>query len=146
LNKLTDTYRYFSIWILAAVFVNLLFPSVMEAAQLFCDDTSSSSFPVQSAGIHTAPSCWMDLGADTAQTNISHDSCSQVQLCEEAIKTGLSETLITHHQKLHDSEALLAGSKFNTSVKSAVRKVSNLSQNDILRVREIYLLNSVFLN
>ena len=145
MNKQTVTYRYLSIWLLAAVFVNLLFPSVMEAAQLFCDDTSTSSSPVQSAGIHTASSCWMDLGSDTAQTNISHDSCSQVQLCEETIETGLSETLISHHQNLHVTLVLFTRSRLNTNLKSSVKEVSDLSQ-DILPVRAIYLLNSVFLN
>lgn len=141
MKKNTNTYRLPAIWLLLAVFVNLLFPSAMEAALLFCDNTSS----VESVETHNVSSCWLDTESDAPQTNLSHDNCSQIKLCEEALKTGLSEAPITHHENLHISGVLLTKSEFNTYFKPVVKVVSDFSQ-EILQVREIYLLNSVFLN
>lgn len=142
MNKLTDTYRHLSVWILAAVFVNLLFPSAMEAAQLFCKNGSFA----HSTEMHTASTCWMDIGSDATQTDLGHDGCSLDQICEQSIKTVLSETPVIQHQNIQVMGIPLTGSTFYTFPTKSGQAAPVLPPENTLQVLEIYLLNSTFLN
>ncbi|MBN2732694.1 MAG: hypothetical protein JXR26_09715 [Balneolaceae bacterium] len=142
MRKQINTYQFLTTWLLAAVFANLLVPAVMEATQLFCQDAPL----VHTTEMHASSSCWMNTGSDATQTDLSHDNCSLAQICEQGVKTGLSETPVTQHQNIQVIGIPITDSGFYSAFTKSGKVTLAFSPENILPGREIYLLNSTFLN
>ncbi|NGP90051.1 hypothetical protein [Fodinibius halophilus] len=142
MRKQKNTYQFLATWLLVAVFANLLAPAVMEATQLLCQDTPFA----HTTKMHSSSSCWMDTAKDPGQSDLDHDNCSLGELCEQGIDNGLNETPVIQHQNSQGNGILIADSGLNSALKKSKKVSPALSPKNILPFREIYLLNSTFLN
>lgn|GEM_PF-1358160 len=143
MKKNTNTYRLLTVWLLAAVLINLVYPAGMKAAQLFCEKDSAQTHVVTEN--KTSPSCWMNMGADTKEKDHLTNHCSLNQVCEQAINFELNETPVIQHQNFQIQGIPLTGSTFTPTINLTGKISREKSLVDNLKSREIYLLNSTFL-
>jgi hypothetical protein len=122
--------------------MNMLFPAAVEATQLFCQDIPFE----HSTKMHPSPSCWMETGSDTIQSDLNQYGCSFDQVCEQTIESGLSETLVVHHQNIQVLGVPLTGSAVYSTLNKHSKTVSDISPETVIPIREIYLINSTLLN
>jgi hypothetical protein len=88
----------------------------------------------------------MDTEKDARQSDLDHDNCSLGQLCEQGIDNGLNETPVIQHQNSQVIGIPLTDSGFYSALTKSGKVTAALSPENMLPVREIYLLNNTFLN